>query len=311
MRKRKRPSCIVGNLCFLITEIWVKKDNKKDFVTMGSFDGAEIFELVGLYILHVLGAKYGKNNHDIYRDDGLVYFENLNGSQADSIRKDFIAIFKNEFQLKIVCNTNLKIVNFLDVTFDLTTCKYKPYNKPGNIPLYINVKSNHPPNIMKILPDSISRRINKLSSDKNVFENWKDICNNALFNSGFKQKIKFDPNFGNNNSQNKNRKRNIIWFNPSYSNNVLTNIGKYFLTILDKHFPKSHRLHRTVFNRNNVKISYSAMPNFVSVINSHKKRLSMIILLNQPPNHVTVAQKHLALYTVNVYNPAWFTSAKQ
>ena len=67
----------------------------------------------------------------------------------------------------------------------------------------------------------------------------KDIYNNALFNSGFKQKIKFDPNFGNNNSQNKNSKRNIIWFNPPYSNNVLTNIGKICLTILDKHFPKS------------------------------------------------------------------------
>ena len=33
--------------------------------------------------------------------------------------------------------------------------------------------------------------------------NCKDIYNNTLFNSGFKQKIKFDPNFGNNNSQNK------------------------------------------------------------------------------------------------------------
>ena len=107
------------------------------------------------YILHVLCAKYGKNDHGIYRDDGLAYFGNMNGSQADRIRKDFIAIFKNEFQLKIVCNTNLKIVNFLDVTFDLTTGKYKPYNKPGNIPLYINVKSNHPRNIIKNLPDSI------------------------------------------------------------------------------------------------------------------------------------------------------------
>ena len=158
------------------------------------------------------------------------------------------------------------------MTCDLTTDKYKPYNKPGNIPLYINVKSNHPPNIIKNLPDSISRCINKLSSDKNVFQNSKDIYNNALFNSGFKQKIKFDPNFDNNNSQNKNRKRNIIWFNPPYSNNVLTNIGKTFLTILDKHFPKSHRLHR-IFNRNNVKISYSAMSNFASVINSHNKKI--------------------------------------
>ena len=63
-------------------------------------------------------------------------------------------------------------MNFLDVTLDLTTGKYKPYNKPGNIPLYINVKSNHPPNIIKNLPENISRRINKLSSDKSIFENF-------------------------------------------------------------------------------------------------------------------------------------------
>ena len=72
------------------------------------------------------------------------------------------------------------------MTFDLTTGQYKPYNKPGDIPLYINVKCNHPPNIIKNLPDSISRSINKLSSDKNVLGNSKDIYNNALFNSGFK-----------------------------------------------------------------------------------------------------------------------------
>ena len=183
-------------------------------------------------------------------------------------------IFTVWYRKQSVARNRLKSIRFTSncLAFDLTTGKYKPYNKPGNIPLYINVKSNHPPNIIKNLPDSISRRINKLSSDKNVFENSKDIYNNALFNSGFKQKIKFDPNFGNNNSQNKNRKRNIIWFNPPYSNNVLTNIGKSFLTILDKHFPKSHRLHR-IFNRNNVKISYSAMPNFASVINSHNKKI--------------------------------------
>ena len=64
---------------------------------MGSFDGAEICEIVGFYILHVLGAKYGKNNHGIYRDDGLAYFENMNRSQADRIGKDFTAILKIEF----------------------------------------------------------------------------------------------------------------------------------------------------------------------------------------------------------------------
>ena len=33
----------------------------------------------------------------------------------------------------------------------MTTGKYWPYRKPGGIPLYINAKSNHPPNIKKQL----------------------------------------------------------------------------------------------------------------------------------------------------------------
>ena len=90
---------------------------------------------------------------------------------------------------------------------DLTTGKYEPYNKAGNIPQYINVKSNHPPNIIKNLPESISRRINKLSSDKSVYDNSKDLYNNALYNSGFKDKIKFYPDFNKNISRGKNRKR--------------------------------------------------------------------------------------------------------
>ena len=96
-------------------------------------------------------------------------------------------------------------MNFLDVTLDLTAGKYKPYNKPGNIPLYINVKSNRPPNIMRNLPESISRRINKLSSDKSVFDNSKDLYNNVLSRSGFKYKIKLDPDFNKNISRSKNR----------------------------------------------------------------------------------------------------------
>ena len=36
---------------------------------MGSYDGAEICDLVGLYILQVLGEKYGKDKIGLYRDD--------------------------------------------------------------------------------------------------------------------------------------------------------------------------------------------------------------------------------------------------
>ena len=143
----------------------------------------------------------------MYRDDGLACFKNVSGPQADRIRKDFINIFRKEFQLSIVCETNLKIVNLLDVTLDLTTGKYKPYNKPANIPQYINVKSNHPPNIIKNLPESISRRINKLTPDKSVFDNSKDLYGNALYSSGFKDKIKLDPDFNKNISRSKKQEK--------------------------------------------------------------------------------------------------------
>ena len=46
------------SLLFNNTDIWIKKNGDSDFnVTMGSFDGAELCELVGLYILHILGEK--------------------------------------------------------------------------------------------------------------------------------------------------------------------------------------------------------------------------------------------------------------
>ena len=123
---------------------------------------------------------------------------------------------------------------------------------------------------MKNLPESISRRINKYHPI-NLFDNSKDLYN-ALSSSGFKDKIKFNPDFNKNICRNKNRKRKIMWFNPPYSSNVSTTIGKSFLTILDRHFPKSHKLYK-IFNQNNVKISYSSLPNYGRIINSHNKKI--------------------------------------
>ena len=44
------------------------------------------------------------------------------------------------------------------------------------------------------------------------------------------------------------------------------------LQIFDKHFPKSHKFHK-LFNRNNIKISYSSLSVFASIINSHYKKI--------------------------------------
>ena len=88
--------------------------------TMGSYDGAAIYELVALYIL-VLEEKYRKDKLGLYRDDGLAYFGNVNRSQAGRIRKEIISIFKTKFKLSITSETNLKIVNFLDAILNFKT----------------------------------------------------------------------------------------------------------------------------------------------------------------------------------------------
>ena len=68
------------------------------------------------------------------------------------------------------------------------------------------------------------------------------------------------------------RQRKIIWFNPLYSVNVKTNIGEMFLKLFDKHFLKTSKLHK-IFNRNNVKVSCSCLPNFANMIKSHNNRI--------------------------------------
>ena len=76
---------------------------------------------------------------------------------SEKIRKDMFRTFRENFDLKITIKTNLKTVNFLDVTFDLYTGKCQPYKKLNDKPNYINVNLNHRPSIIKALPGNISK----------------------------------------------------------------------------------------------------------------------------------------------------------
>ena len=70
----------------------------------------------------------------------------------------------------------------------------------------------------------------------------------------------------------KEKKRNIIWFNPPYSKSVKTNIGRIFIKLISKHFPPNHKFVK-IFNKNTIKLSYSCMPNIRSKINGHNKKI--------------------------------------
>ena len=121
-------------------EPWCKKTSNFD-VTMGSFDGAEFCELVGLFLLSQL--QYLNINVGLNRDDGLAV-TNQTPRNTDKIKKEICKIFK-ENGLSITADVNKKVVDFLDVTLNLSTGLYQPYHKPNSKINYIHRDSNHPP----------------------------------------------------------------------------------------------------------------------------------------------------------------------
>ena len=128
--KHCRKSLLYNNY-----EPWKKKDTDSCFdVIMGSYDGADVCELVGIYLLSLLASIIDKNNSGLYHDDGL----NVNGQKMDRVRMNVIKTFKEGgFKIEIL-QTHLKIVNFLDLTFNLANRRYRPYKKA----------SIHPPTIL-------------------------------------------------------------------------------------------------------------------------------------------------------------------
>ena len=55
---------------------------------MGSYGGAEICELVGLYILHLLDKEFGADCFGLCRDDGLGCLKNLSGPENKTPEKN-------------------------------------------------------------------------------------------------------------------------------------------------------------------------------------------------------------------------------
>ena len=142
--------------------------------------------------------------------------------------------------------------------------------KPNDSPLYVNKNSNHPKGILENIPHSVNRRLSMISSNKEVFDLASPPYQDALRKSGYDYTLHFDPPV--NSQKSNNRQRNISYFNPPFSKNVKTNIGRQFLKLLDKNFPHGHPL-RPIMNRNTVKISYRCLANMKKKISSHNLKV--------------------------------------
>jgi hypothetical protein len=246
-----------------------KKQSGSDFdVTIGSYDGAETADIVGLFLLSrvkdlgvVLAA---------YRDDWLGY-SRLTGRQTDLIKKKIKAVFNN-YDLKIDIEVNKNIVDYLDVTLDMKNESYQPFTKLNHVPIYVHKLSNHPPSVLKNIPQSVNDRLCKLSSNKELFDAASPQYQESLEQSGYSYKLEYkeiDGNAGNQPRRSRNRRRRVTYFNPPFSLNVETNVGKEFLNIV-KSFPKNHVL-SSVINTNTIKVSYRTLQNMGGELSRHNK----------------------------------------
>ena len=221
-----------NSLLFDESHTWTKKQGGLFGVSMGAYDGAEVCELMGTYMLNVLSKTYSKNNFGLYRDDGLAVLENKSGPQSEQVKKNFQKMFK-EHGLDIIILCNMKVVNYLDVPLNLNDGTYKPYTKPNNEIKYIHKNSNHPRSVIRKIPLFIESRLSTLSFNKKMFQEAVPSYQKALQNSSYRHTLTYKRPKNDNNNINinkikRNRKRQIIWFNPPFSLKMKTKIGKLF-----------------------------------------------------------------------------------
>ena len=96
----------------------MKKGSDLFNVSMRTYDGAKVCELIGIFLLNLLGRQYDTKNIGLYRDDGLSIFKNCSGPQMEKIKKHLQKVFKNT-GLNVIIECNMKVVSCLDVSSNL------------------------------------------------------------------------------------------------------------------------------------------------------------------------------------------------
>ena len=209
---------------------------------------------------------FHKDKVGLYRDDGLSM---VKGSKRDAsiLEKKVIKLFKSE-GLDITTETNLDATDFLDVHLNLKNGSYRVFHKPNSIPIYIDKNSNHPEIIKKKLPDMIGKRLSKLCSTKEAFDQEKVMYQEALKRSGYDEELQYTTVM----AKKKARRRKVLYFNPPFNMETKTCVLKVFLGLIDKHFPRSHPWSKYI-NRHTVKASYCCTRNMAVHISAHNKKV--------------------------------------
>ena len=84
------------SLLFCLNNIWIKQQNPKFDVAIGAYDGAEICELVGLYIHSLLSDIITSEDVGLYRDNKLAGLRNTTGTGTEKTRKKTFKFLKRK-----------------------------------------------------------------------------------------------------------------------------------------------------------------------------------------------------------------------
>ena len=229
---------------FYENEAWKKKDTDTTFdVTLGSYNGAALCELIEIYIQsHVTNMLYG-----FIQRQCAIYPSYDKQKEADRRRKEIISIFKC-IDFKTEIDTSLTEA---EVAFNLENNIYRPYKKLNDKLIYIDVSSNHPAQIRKTAKKNNLCRLSRNFSRAYIFNITKLEYEKAMKKCRHTTKLTYTPrNLIKNNSRRKWQCK-IIWFKPLFNLDVSTNVAKIFLSLIEKGFLHSSKLHKT-FDKNTI-----------------------------------------------------------
>ena len=184
------------SLLFHSNQPCVKRDSVTFDVTVRAYDGSEICEFVGMFMLSLLSKTFKTNTIGLYCNDGLSAVRNISVKQAEKI---------------------LKIIYF-DVGLNLNDGTYLPFHKPNVETTNIDVKSDHSRQIIKKNSKINLKRLSRISSTKEIFENSKDYYDQRLRQCGYNEKLNYTKQ--NNIINPKSRKGSILWFKVYFTANL-------------------------------------------------------------------------------------------
>ena len=127
-------------------------------------------------------------------------------------------------------------------------------------------------NLLRKLQDGV-----QLYSTKEIIKSSKEYYEQHLKQCRYNEKFNYLEE--NKKTNPKSRQRTIIWFNPAHSKSIKTNVNKFFLWLINKHFQK--------FNRNAIKnSSYSCMLNIKSKVFTLNRKILQTQQTKAPENGI-------------------------